>query len=194
MHEVHGTISWILCSYRPCLLDYWLENLIMQVHVAYQTSGCIAVHDHDAVRHLKFSERLAGILHSKDAAFPRAVSEANSFLADRNPGQVPISSTSCTPSGLPHNKISRVCVSCLSASGVFFNFLSSACMCLLLMDILMKCGLVQPDTALLQGVKALIRETEAVSAAGACGVHEENTHFLNMPFYETGTSLRGPTS
>jgi glucosamine-6-phosphate deaminase len=45
---------------------------------------------------------------------------------------------------------------------------------------------VQVDTALLQSVKALIRETEAVSAATSCGVPEQNTHFLNMPFYETG--------
>ena len=31
----------------------------LQVHVAYQTSGCIAVHDHDALRHLDFMRSFA---------------------------------------------------------------------------------------------------------------------------------------
>ena len=47
-------------------------------------------------------------------------------------------------------------------------------------------GNVQVDTPLVQNVKALIRYTEATSAAGACGVLEQRCHFLSMPFYETG--------
>lgn len=66
----------------------FLRKRNMQVHVAYQTSGCIAVHDHDALRHLKFSQRLAGMLGAKDTAFSTAAAAAQSFVADKKPGQV----------------------------------------------------------------------------------------------------------
>ena len=49
----------------------------------------------------------------------------------------------------------------------------------------------QVDTPLVQNVKALIRYTEATSAAGAAGVPEQRCHFLSMPFYETGAPLLG---
>ena len=42
------------------------------------------------------------------------------------------------------------------------------------------------DTPEIQAIKSLIRKTEAVNAAKFCGVPEENIHFLNMPFYQTG--------
>ena len=45
---------------------------------------------------------------------------------------------------------------------------------------------VQVDAPYLQRVKALIRYTEARSAAGVCGVAYVNCHFLDMPFYQTG--------
>lgn len=47
----------------------------------------------------------------------------------------------------------------------------------------------QVDSPLLQTVKTLIRYTEAISAAGACGVPEKRAHFLDMPFYETGVCV-----
>ena len=36
-------------------------------------------------------------------------------------------------------------------------------------------------------MKGIIRQSEAVRAAVVTGVLPENIHFLNMPFYETGT-------
>jgi len=43
------------------------------------------------------------------------------------------------------------------------------------------------DTPEVQAVKGLIRRTEAVNAAKYCGLPEDHMHFLNMPFYNTGT-------
>lgn len=45
-------------------------------------------------------------------------------------------------------------------------------------------GEIDPDSVL--NIKALIRKTEARSAALALGVHEEDIHFLDLPFYKTG--------
>jgi glucosamine-6-phosphate deaminase len=60
----------------------------VQVHVAYQTSGCIAVHDHDAVRHLSFVELIAGMLGSDDGVFSDALATTKAFVAAKKPGQV----------------------------------------------------------------------------------------------------------
>lgn len=40
-------------------------------------------------------------------------------------------------------------------------------------------------------MKGLIRQSEAVRAAVVTGVKQENIHFLNMPFYETGMIKKG---
>ena len=42
------------------------------------------------------------------------------------------------------------------------------------------------DTSEVQAIKTLIRKTEALDAAKYCGIPENNVHFLNMPFYNTG--------
>jgi glucosamine-6-phosphate deaminase len=42
------------------------------------------------------------------------------------------------------------------------------------------------DSKEVQEIKALIRRTEAIDASRYCGLSEENIHFLNMPFYNTG--------
>jgi len=42
------------------------------------------------------------------------------------------------------------------------------------------------------GIKGLIRKTEARSAALCCGVKEENIHFMDLPFYETGKVKKKP--
>jgi glucosamine-6-phosphate deaminase len=42
------------------------------------------------------------------------------------------------------------------------------------------------DKPEVRAIKALIRRTEARDAAGFCGLPERNTHFLDMPFYDTG--------
>jgi glucosamine-6-phosphate deaminase len=43
------------------------------------------------------------------------------------------------------------------------------------------------DSTEIQAIKGLIRKTEAIEAAKYCGIPEDNVHFLNMPFYDTGT-------
>ena len=44
-----------------------------------------------------------------------------------------------------------------------------------------------PDGPEVLEVKALIRQTEATAGARTAGVPAEKLHFLNMPFYRTGT-------
>jgi len=48
------------------------------------------------------------------------------------------------------------------------------------------------DTEAIQTIKGLIRKTEARSAAMTCGVPRENIHFLDLPFYQTGTVKKKP--
>mgnify|MGYP006282739427 FL=1 len=48
------------------------------------------------------------------------------------------------------------------------------------------------DTREVQEIKALIRRTEAVAAADYCDIPEQNTHFLNLPFYDTGEVQKLP--
>jgi glucosamine-6-phosphate deaminase len=48
------------------------------------------------------------------------------------------------------------------------------------------------DTREVQAVKALIRRTEALDAARYCGIPETGVHFLDMPFYNTGTVEKHP--
>lgn len=41
-------------------------------------------------------------------------------------------------------------------------------------------------------VKGLIRRNEAISGACFCGVPASNVHFLDLPFYQTGTVKKNP--
>lgn len=50
------------------------------------------------------------------------------------------------------------------------------------------------DTDELRKIKGLIREGEAKSVCRYVGIPPERTHFLNMPFYETGGSRKKPLS
>jgi glucosamine-6-phosphate deaminase len=50
----------------------------------------------------------------------------------------------------------------------------------------------QVDSPEVQALKSLIRRGEAKAAARHCGVPVENLHFLDMPFYETGTVRKKP--
>ncbi len=50
------------------------------------------------------------------------------------------------------------------------------------------------DTAEVQAIKALIRKGEAIDAAKYCGLLEENIHFLDLPFYNTGMVEKLPVS
>ena len=49
--------AYSFCKWKGNVCEKCLCTL--QVHVAYQTSGCIAVHDHDALRHLDFMRSFA---------------------------------------------------------------------------------------------------------------------------------------
>jgi glucosamine-6-phosphate deaminase len=102
-----------------------------ELHVAYMTSGNIAVHDHDV-------QQLADLLTELNRRFEIDVSKTPGLenrvlaaLAGKRPGQ--------------------------------------------------------PDSEDVLKFKALIRWSEAKSAAVACGCKEENLHFLDLPFYQTGT-------
>ena len=48
------------------------------------------------------------------------------------------------------------------------------------------------DTPEVQQIKGLIRRGEARAAGRDCGVPYENLHFLDLPFYETGTVRKKP--
>lgn len=97
-----------------------------EVHVAYQTSGNIAVHDHDALRYMEFCLALGEQFNQDNTkALASTIKHLKSKTQDNNDPQV-------------------------------------------------------------RAVKGLIRKGEATSAARFCGIRDENIHFLNLPFYETG--------
>lgn len=109
-----------------------------EVHVAYQTSGNIAVRDSDARRYLEFlQEYLAaqGILDQEVAAHYARVLE---FLQHKKQGELDI-----------------------------------------------------PEV---RAIKALIRRGEARAGARYCGLTDDHIHFLDMPFYETGSPRKGDLS
>ena len=49
----------------------------------------------------------------------------------------------------------------------------------------------EPDLALVQDLKRIVRESEAVAAVATLGLGEDKTRFLNLPFYQTGTVRKG---
>jgi len=52
----------------------------------------------------------------------------------------------------------------------------------------------QVDTPTIRSIKGLIRRGEAKATCRYVGIKEENIHFLNLPFYETGTIEKKPMS
>jgi len=106
------------------------------VHVAYQTSGNIAVTDEFVTRFLDFAvgfEEISGIDTKKSS---RILNDAKKFLDQKKSNQV--------------------------------------------------------DTAEIRAIKGLIRQCEARATCRYVGIKEENAHFLNLPFYETGTIEKNP--
>jgi len=101
------------------------------VHVAYQTSGNIAVHDHDALRFAEFTKDFLAQIDIPEDVFAKKYKRIHNFLKKKKVGDI--------------------------------------------------------DIVEIARIKGLIRKGEAVSAARFCGVPDENIHFLNMPFYETGS-------
>jgi glucosamine-6-phosphate deaminase len=106
------------------------------VHVAYQTSGNIAVTDEFVTRFLDFAvgfEELSGIDSKKSS---QILKQATEFLK--------------------HKKTSEV------------------------------------DTSEIRQIKGLIRRCEARATCRYVGIKDENIHFMNLPFYETGTIEKKP--
>ncbi len=52
----------------------------------------------------------------------------------------------------------------------------------------------QVDTPTIRAIKGLIRQGEAKATCRYVGIPEENVHFMNLPFYETGTIEKKPMS
>ncbi len=107
-----------------------------EVHVAYQTSGNIAVFDHDALRFADFAGDFNRIFGIEPQTAARIESHIEEFLRRKKPGQV--------------------------------------------------------DSAEVQQIKGLIRRGEARAAGRYCGIPVDRLHFLDMPFYETGTVRKKP--
>ena len=106
------------------------------VHVAYQTSGSIAVSDDDAIRYLDFVRNYEKIYDIRDPKAEKLYKESTDFY---------------------NNK---------------------------------KKDSIEPSELL--AVKASIRRGEATASCRYIGLPEENVHFLNLPFYETGTIKKAP--
>lgn len=108
------------------------------VHVAYQTSGNIAVTDEFVTRFLDFAvgfEEIAGI-DTKTSG--KILDDARKFIARKKPNQT--------------------------------------------------------DTPAIRAIKGLIRRCEAKATCRYVGIKEENIHFQNLPFYETGSIEKKPMS
>lgn len=107
-----------------------------EVHVAYQTSGNIAVFDDDAIRFADFLtdySDIFGLAESQATELFRRVSDS---LKNKQPGEV--------------------------------------------------------DSDEVRTIKGLIRRGEAKAGCRYVGIPDENAHFMDLPFYETGTVRKKP--
>ena len=106
------------------------------VHVAYQTSGNIAVTDEFVTRYLDFAvgfEVLSGIDSKKSS---QILQQATNYLKSKKPSDI--------------------------------------------------------DTPEIRAIKGLIRRGEAKATCRYVGLKDENIHYMNLPFYETGTIEKKP--
>ncbi len=107
-----------------------------EVHVAYQTSGNIAVTDEFVTRFLDFAvgfEELSGIDNKKSS---QILDQATRYLKHKKPSDI--------------------------------------------------------DTPEIRAIKGLIRRCEAKATCRYVGIDDNNIHFMNLPFYETGTIEKKP--
>ena len=109
-----------------------------EVHVAYQTSGNIAVFDDDVIRFADFVTDYQSWFGPEDPEFEDLFKRVQKFIRSKKPGQV--------------------------------------------------------DSEEVQKVKTLIRRGEAKAACRFVGIPDHHVHFLNLPFYETGTVKKRPIS
>lgn len=107
-----------------------------EVHVAYQTSGNIAVTDEFVTRFIDFAvgfEDMFGIDNKKSQ---QILSDARKYIASKEKNQ--------------------------------------------------------SDTAEIRAIKGLIRRCEAKATCRYVGLTDDRAHFMNLPFYETGTIDKNP--
>jgi glucosamine-6-phosphate deaminase len=109
-----------------------------EVHVAYMTTGDIAVFDHDAQRIADLMAEFNRRFKIDDRTSLEVERKVNESLARKQPGD--------------------------------------------------------KDDDEVRQIKELIRWSEAKAAAKVCGCQEKNLHFLDMPFYRTGTIDKKPLS
>ncbi|HEY1115207.1 MAG TPA: glucosamine-6-phosphate deaminase [Chitinophagaceae bacterium] len=107
-----------------------------EVHVAYQTSGNIAVADDEAFRFIEFVQDYNRRFDITSPAADTIYADALSFLQKKKSGE--------------------------------------------------------PDSEALRAVKGLIRKGEARNTCRFVGVPMERVHFLDLPFYETGSVEKNP--
>ena len=116
-----------------------LQRLVDQnheVHIAYQTSGNIAVGDEEVIRYVSMMKNILERFDESNSILKTKYSEILHFLKNvKLPGDI--------------------------------------------------------DTADILYIKAQLRREEARSACRFMGVIEENVHFLDLPFYETGRVQKG---
>jgi glucosamine-6-phosphate deaminase len=124
-----------------------------EVHVAYQTSGNIAVFDADAIRFADFAADFNRMFGASGTALPGG--------AEQSPGGSPVPRES---GGIEAH---------------IEEFLRNK-----------KPG--QVDSPEVQRIKGLIRRGEARAAGRDCGLPYERLHFMDLPFYETGTVRKKP--
>lgn len=118
-----------------------LKRLVDQnhdVHVAYETSGNIAVGDEDMIRYVMLMDQIADKFGFDTEEYRKKSAEIHAFIKEKAAGEVDL-----------------------------------------------------PDVRFL---KTMIRRGEARIACNYIGVKPENVHFLNLPFYETGTIKKGDLS
>ncbi len=106
------------------------------VHVAYQTSGNIAVFDEDVVRFADFFKDFNSVYSAGNRESKRFYEEVVNNVNNKQPGDI--------------------------------------------------------DTPVVQKIKGLIRRGEAKAACRYVGIEDQNVHFLDMPFYETGLIQKQP--
>jgi glucosamine-6-phosphate deaminase len=107
-----------------------------EVHVAYQTSGNIAVFDEDAMRYAEFVSDYATKFTASDSGALRLFDDVRAFLKNKKTGDV--------------------------------------------------------DSPEVRAIKGLIRRGEAKAGCRYVGIPDEQMHFLDMPFYETGRVKKAP--
>jgi glucosamine-6-phosphate deaminase len=106
------------------------------VHVAYETSGNIAVTDEFVTRFIDFAVGFQEIAEMNSDKSERIFEEVRNYLSNKKKNEI--------------------------------------------------------DTPRIRKIKGLIRQCEAKATCRYVGLKDENIHFLNLPFYETGTIEKKP--